>query len=216
MEYAPHGDFFDFITKHNDQLDEKLARTFFRQLINGIEYLHQNGVAHLDLKPENLLLGADFNLKIADFDLSHIFGDDKILSRGTRFYRAPELFNSVSSSALALKEPFAADIYSAGVVLFILKSGGMYPHAEDHVLDGVSFMDLMYKNNIKFWAKHCEIQGREASFYGRDFKELFNNMVKSNPQERLTIKQIKESKWYNGPIYTPLELADKMKTLLRC
>jgi len=215
MEYAPHGDFFDFITKHREDLDEKLVRTYFRQLIDGIEYLHSSGVAHLDLKPENLLLGADLNLKIADFDLSHVYGDAKILSRGTRYYRGPEFFRS-SSSDPELKAPFSADIYGAGIILFILKSGGIYPHSENNPLEGVDLVDLMYNNNGEFWNKHCEIQERELSFYDREFKHLFNGMVKSDPQERMTIKEIRQSKWYNGPIYTPLELQKKMKQLLKC
>jgi len=215
MEYAPYGDFFDFITKHREDLDDKLTRTYFRQLIEGVEYLHASGVAHLDLKPENLLLGADFNLKIADFDLSHVYGDTKILSRGTRYYRAPEFFKS-SSSDPELKSPFTADIYGAGIILFILKSGGIYPHSENNPLEGIDLVDLMYNNNEEFWNKHCEIQEREPSFYDRSFRELFNNMVKFNPEERLTLKQIKQTKWYNGPIYTPTELQKRMKQLLKC
>jgi len=214
MEYAPYGDFFDFITKHRENLDEKLARTYFRQLIDGVEYLHSHGVAHLDLKPENLLLGADFNLKIADFDLSHVSGDPKILSRGTRYYRGPEFFKS-SSSEPELKTPFTADIYSAGVILFILKSGGIYPHSENNLLDGIDLVDLLYNNNKDFWKKHCEIQEKDSSFYEDDFKELFNNMVKQNAQERISIKEIKQSKWYNGPIYTPVELQKRMKAILK-
>lgn len=215
MEYAPHGDFFDFITKNAENIDEKLARTYFRQLIDGIEYLHSSGVAHLDLKPENLLLGADFNLKIADFDLSHVYGDAKILSRGTRYYRGPEFFQS-SSSAPQLTIPFASDIYSAGIFLFILKSGGVYPHSENSPLEGVDLVDLLYRNNPQFWVKHCEIQEKKLSFFDRDFKDLFNNMVKFDPKDRLTIKQIKQSNWYNGPIYTPLELQKTMKKILKC
>jgi len=214
MEYAPYGDFFDLVTKHRDDIDEKLARTYFRQLIDGIEYLHSSGVAHLDLKPENLLLGADFNLKIADFDLSHVTGDPKILSRGTRYYRGPEFFKSGSSEP-ELKVPYAADIYSAGVILFILKTGGIYPHSEENTLEGIDLVDLLYNNNAMFWEKHCEIQEKKPSFFDRDFRWLFNNMVKYNPQDRLTIKEIKQSRWYNGPIYTPLELQKKMKGLLK-
>lgn len=215
MEYAPFGDFFDFVTKHRESLDEKLVRTYFRQLINGIEYLHSCRVAHLDLKPENLLLGADFNLKIADFDLSHVCGDSKILSRGTRYYRGPEFFKS-SSSDPEIKTPFSSDIYSAGIILFILKSGGIYPHAENNTLEGIDLVDLMYNDNAEFWRKHCEIQEKSESFYDKSFRELFNAMVKFNPEDRLTIKEIKQSKWYNGPIYTPAELQKKMKKLLKC
>jgi len=215
MEYAPFGDFFDFVTKHREDLDEKLVRTYFRQLINGIEYLHSCRVAHLDLKPENLLLGADFNMKIADFDLSHVCGDSKILSRGTRYYRGPEFFKN-SSGDPEIRSPFPSDIYSAGIILFILKSGGIYPHAENNTLEGIDLVDLMYNNNAEFWRKHCEIQEKSESFYDKSFRELFNAMVKYNPDERITIKEIKQSRWYNGPVYTPVEMQKKMKKLLKC
>jgi len=217
MEYAPHGDFFDFITKNNQHFDDKLIRSFFRQLIDGVEYLHSKGIAHLDLKPENVLLGANFNLKIADFDLSHVKGDAKIYSRGTKYYRGPEFFNSdSSSSSSALKVPFAADIYSAGIILFILKSGGMYPHSENTAFEGLNLADLMYKDNAQFWDKHCEIQGKESSFFDRDFRDLFNAMVKQNPEDRISLKEIKQTKWYNGAIYTPFDFERKMKKILKC
>lgn len=215
MEYAPHGDFFDFISKNGAHFDDKLIRSFFRQLIDGIEYLHENGVAHLDLKPENLLMGANFNLKIADFDLSHVKGDSKILSRGTKFYRGPELFKSNLTRG-DLKHPFAADVYSAGIILFILKSGGIYPHSEDTAFQGLNLADLMHNKNEEFWSKHVEIQDKEHSFFDKDFKELFNAMTKFNPEDRLTIKQIKQSKWYNGAIYTPFDYERKMKQILKC
>jgi len=215
MEYAPHGDFFDFISKHGEKFDEKLIRTFFRQLVDGVEYLHDNGIAHLDLKPENLLMGAGFNLKIADFDLSHVKGDEKILSRGTKFYRGPELFGSNLTRG-DLKLPYAADIYSAGIILFILKSGGIYPHSEDAAFEGLNLADMMHNKNDVFWSKHIEIQGKEKSFFDKDFKELFNAMTKFNPEDRMSLKQIKQSKWYNGAVYTPFDYERKMKELLKC
>lgn len=215
MEYAPHGDFFDFVTKYRDSLDEKLIRTFFRQLIDGIEYLHESSVAHLDLKPENLLIGADFNLKIADFDLSYVAGDKKIYSRGTKYYRGPEFFKTEADIS-ELKTPSASDVYSAGIILFILQCGGIYPHSENTPLEGLDLVDLMYSKNADFWKKHSEIQGRSASFFNKDFKELFNGMTKLNPEERMTIKEIKQSKWYNGSIYTPSDVQKKMKKVLKC
>jgi len=214
MEYAPHGDFFDFISKKGEKFDEKLIRSFFRQLIDGIEYLHDNGIAHLDIKPENLLMGANFNLKIADFDLSHVKGDAKILSRGTKFYRGPELLNP-NLTREDLKLPYAADIYSAGILLFILKSGGIYPHSEDAAFEGLNLSDLMYNKNKEFWKKHLEIQGKDKSFFDNDFKELFNAMTKFTPEDRMSLKQVKQSKWYNGPVYTPFDYERKMKELLK-
>lgn len=49
---------------------EKIVRTYFHQLVDALEYLHKSGIAHLDLKPENIALGDKFMLKIMDFELS--------------------------------------------------------------------------------------------------------------------------------------------------
>jgi serine/threonine protein kinase len=204
MEFAPNGDFFDFIMNHGKDVDDKLMRTYFRQLIDGVEYLHSTGVSHMDLKLENLLVGSDFSLKIADFDLSHFANDSKILSRGTKFYRPPEVIQGRCQNTQA------ADVYSAGIILFTFLTKGMLPHAEDNRVGGVDFAGLLYTQNDEFWNKHCEIQKKEASFFSQDFKELFNAMIALNPEERATIQQIKQSAWYNGPVYTSEELRNKV------
>ena len=204
MEFAPNGDFFDFIMNHGKDVDDKLMRTYFRQLIDGVEYLHNSGVSHMDLKLENLLVGSDFSLKIADFDLSHFEADSKILSRGTKFYRPPEVIQGRCQNTQA------ADVYSAGIILFTFLTRGMLPHAEDNRVGGVDFAGLLYTQNDEFWNKHCEIQKKEASFFSQDFKDLFNAMIALNPEERATIQQIKQSAWYNGPVYTSEELRNKV------
>jgi len=205
MEYAPHGDFFDFLNKNKSYFNEKLARTYFKQLIEGLEYLHNRGIAHLDIKLENLLVGENFSLKVADFDLSCFIKEKRVSTKGTRFYRAPELING------ECKSPVAADIYSAGVILFLFQSGGIIPHAEGHLFEGFDLCDLLYNNNHEFWNKHCEIQRKSTSAFSRDFKELFNGMTKLNPKERFTISEIKASEWYNGEIYPEHELKDYFK-----
>jgi len=208
MEYAPHGDFFDLVTKYGQKLNEKAIRTFFKQLIAGLEYLHMKGVSHLDLKLDNLLLGKDMDLKIADFDLSHIIGDARIISKGTKFYRPLELMQA------KCKNTRAADIYSAGIVLFTLKTQGIMPHAETSLVGGVNFSDLLHNNDPQFWTEHCKAQGKPSDFFDEDFKELFMSMIQLNPERRATIDMIKESKWYNGPCYTPEELKVRMEKII--
>ena len=208
MEYAPNGDFFDFVRKNKQYIGEKLARTYFRQLIEGIEYLHLNGIWHLDLKLENLLIGKDYQVKIADFDLSYIIGDTEILTRGTQYYRSLELL------AHKCKDGSSADIYSAGVILFLMKTGGVIPHSEGSMFEGVDLLELLHTNTKLFFSKHCEIQEKEPSFFTDSFKELFLSMTKKDPKERATISDIKSSRWYNGPVYTKDELTKKMKFLL--
>lgn len=207
MEFAPYGDFFDLVMNYGKIMDEKLVRSYFKQLIEGLEYLHCNGVSHLDLKLENILIGDEFTLKIADFDLSHFAGDAKIISRGTKFYRAPELIQS------KVKDPKLADIYAAGIVLFTFKTQGILPHAENSSVHGVDFSLLLHSNDPRFWTEHCKIQGRQESFFDEDFKELFLAMTQPNPENRATIETIKKSKWYNGPCYTPEEIKNRMKKI---
>ena len=49
------------------KLDEKIARSIFKQILDGLGYMHSAGISHRDMKPENILLDDKFNIKIADF-----------------------------------------------------------------------------------------------------------------------------------------------------
>jgi len=209
MEYAPYGDFYDHIVKLSDNLDDLLIRTYFHSLVEGVEYLHSQGVCHMDLKPENLLVGENYSLKIADFDMSFKSGDERILTRGTRSYRAPEVIVQKCQDAAA------ADIYSMGTILFVLKSGGIVPHTEDRVVEGVNLFEMLTNNPEEFFEKHEQIQGKDCCVFDADFRELFLSMTKINPKDRADIKRIKSSKWYNGPVLSGLELKKKVRKILR-
>jgi len=203
-EYAKNGDLYNFLIKNKEKITDKLIRTFFRQLMEGIEYLHKIGIAHLDLKLENLLLDENFKLKIADFDLSCFSRDIALIGKGTLFYRAPELITSECQNTSA------ADIYSAGIILFILKSKGAIPHSENMLFKGINLFTLLNNNNSEFWKVHCEIQGKESSFFSEDFKTLFNGMTLAEPEKRFSISEIKGSAWYNGPVYTLEEMKEML------
>ena len=69
MEYAPYGTFYELVL-NKALTEEKLIRTYFHQLVNGVEYLHSQGIAHADLKLDNILMGEEYVLKIIDFDQS--------------------------------------------------------------------------------------------------------------------------------------------------
>ena len=71
LEYHPNGQLFDIIY-HTNALSETLARTYFRQIIDGLEACHNRGIIHRDLKLENLLLDRKFNIKISNFHWSKV------------------------------------------------------------------------------------------------------------------------------------------------
>ena len=207
-EYNSHGDFFTFLSTQGKQVSEKLARTYFRQLIEGIDYLHKNGVAHMDIKLENLLIGNDFNLKMIDFDMAHYVDDALIISHGTKNYRAPEVAKGRCNN------PKAADIFSAAVVLFLLKTQGIFPTLETTTITRIKFSELLELNPSEFWVEHCKLQERNQEFFYDDFRDLFLSMINFDPNKRASIEAIKKSKWFNGSHYTSQELKEKMSSLL--
>lgn len=86
-------------------------------MLDAVEYIHDRELYHLDIKLENVLLGEDFMLKLIDFDASyHKTKDFEIKSKGTENYRAPEIISS------KCKDPAAADVYSLGILLFLVKT----------------------------------------------------------------------------------------------
>ena len=95
------------------------ARPYFRDILQGLEYLHFQGVIHRDLKPENILLDAEGVVKLADFGLSVVVEADDAehtlsASVGTPLFMAPEAF---AGKAHTEERGRASDIWSLGATL---------------------------------------------------------------------------------------------------
>jgi serine/threonine protein kinase len=77
MEYAENGELFDLISS-TGRFSEDVARHFFIQLLDSLNYMHNNAeICHRDIKPENILIDKDFNIKMADFGFAtKLCGDD--------------------------------------------------------------------------------------------------------------------------------------------
>lgn len=76
LELAPEGELFNWIVE-NKKLSEEESRKVFTQLFQGIKYLHERNIVHRDIKPENILLtDKNLSVKLADFGLAKIIGDD--------------------------------------------------------------------------------------------------------------------------------------------
>ena len=129
MELAEGGDLFDKI-EADSGVSEDIAHVYFSQLVGGIAWMHSKGVAHRDVKPENILLSADGDLKLADFGMATLFeygGKRKLAVTlcGSPPYVAPEVLSCGSHGAVkgAGYAADSADTWSCGVVLFVLLAG---------------------------------------------------------------------------------------------
>ena len=86
---------FDYVAS-TGRFNERIARFYFRQIIEGLGYVHSKGITHRDLKPENVLYDSHFNLKIADFGFAAPIdgrhGEGTLKTKlGTESYMAPEI-----------------------------------------------------------------------------------------------------------------------------
>jgi len=202
-EYTPNGNLFMALNSKTIQFSEKLMRTYMHQLVEGLEYLHSNDVAHLDVKPENVLFKKDFSLMLADFDLSYKIEEDKgITTKGTKNFRAPEILNGTC------KNPKLADVYSLGIILFLMKTNGTMPYIEEKLSNGVDMFVLKECEPEKFWQQHYEHGKKPPSFFSEEFKNLFLQMTKSDYKERATLSQVKTSSWYRGEVFSNKELEE--------
>ena len=123
FDYCENLDMYEVLKNFdNEWFTEPVARFYFDQMLSCVEYLHENGIAHWDLKLENVVLDWDYNLKLIDFGLAENVrqaSDWKLVS-GTIGYISPEQYYSESSSKVCL---FKGDIFSLGVFLFNLVTG---------------------------------------------------------------------------------------------
>ena len=176
MEYCNRGELFDYIVSHQ-RLDEDEASVFFYQLINGVDYIHKKGVAHRDLKPENLLLTLDKTLKIIDFGLSHEFDGNSLLKTkcGSPSYASPEIIKG------QLYDGFKTDIWCCGIILYAMLCG---------------YLPFEGDNNRELFINILQCNPEYPSFLNKDSKKLIRGLLKVNPDERLTIEQIKKTDFY--------------------
>jgi serine/threonine protein kinase len=117
-EICAGGDLLNYVRKRR-QLKEDVAKSLFKQIIEGIGYCHSKNILHRDIKLDNILLAWNGEVKIGDFGVSKVVKKGEVMNEqcGTPAYIAPEILLDRGYSG------FGADIWSAGVVLFAMLYG---------------------------------------------------------------------------------------------
>ncbi|PHT49670.1 Calcium-dependent protein kinase 9 [Capsicum baccatum] len=180
MELCAGGELFDRIIARG-YFSEKDAAEIIRQIVNVVNICHFMGVMHRDLKPENFLLSSkDENamLKATDFGLSVFIEEGKVYRDivGSAYYVAPEVLRRSYG-----KE---ADVWSAGVILYILLSGVPPFWAETEK----GIFNAILKGEIDF-------QSDPWPSISHSVKDLIRKMLTQEPKKRITSAQVLEHPW---------------------
>jgi len=211
MELA-EGDLFDKI-EADKGIGEDIAHFYFSQLISAVGYMHSRGVAHRDIKPENILL-ADGDLKMADFGLAVLYGfnGQKKLCQtvcGSPPYMAPEVVpkDGLTGQKTQPYEGNMADIWSCGIVLFVLLVGNT--PWDEPTRDSYEYNDYIHNGAVdELWQR---IPHQAIS--------LVRGMLNTSPQSRFTLENIRQHPWFtrknphltsNGRAANPISLATQM------
>ncbi|KAK3024379.1 hypothetical protein RJ639_043283 [Escallonia herrerae] len=178
MEFAKGGELFNKVS--NGRLKEDVARRFFHQLINAVDFCHSRGVYHRDLKPENLLLDENENLKVSDFGLSALAESkrqDGLLHTtcGTPAYVAPEVINRKGYDGAK------ADIWSCGVILYVLLAG---------------YLPFHDSNLMEMYRKIGKAEFKCPNWFPPDARRLLVRILDPNPNTRISITKIWGNSWF--------------------
>mmetsp|Transcript_9103 Transcript_9103/g.12632 ORF Transcript_9103/g.12632 Transcript_9103/m.12632 type:complete len:408 (+) Transcript_9103:275-1498(+) len=215
MEFAHRGELLDHITNSpNGRLSEADAARIIEQTARGLQFCHDNGYAHLDVSPENILLTRKWEAKLCDFGLAKRMDVDGIVHRthstGKANYMAPEAYatkgdrrrrgssnaaavlNEVSSSRKSHSPgKFAgapADVFSLGIVMF-LSITGVLPYQYPQKSDRRFVLVTGGKRNLSGLLRRWGIKISDAAL------NLLAKMLAEDPLNRASIQDILHSDW---------------------
>ncbi|KAL6043927.1 Serine/threonine-protein kinase stk11 [Balamuthia mandrillaris] len=182
LEHVGGGTLQDLLNRVSpSRLSLKQARSFFLDLINGLEYIHGQGVVHRDIKPGNLMITEEGKLKISDFGVAEQLSayDDPSYSsktQGSPAFQPPE----VASGAERITG-VKGDVWAAGVSLYYIITG-KYPFEGSTVytlFENIAKADY----NIPAWVD-------------RPLADLLHGMLEPDKEKRFSIAKIKSHRWF--------------------
>jgi len=186
----------DMLDKINSQgyYEEEDARLLFRDILCGLKHCHEQGIAHRDVKLDNIFQSPDGSLKLGDFGFAVRYKPGEILynSCGTLSYAAPELLKPRGHVQC---RPEASDVWSAGVVLYALCTGRLPFHGEDDTA-------LIAQIRSGYWSAPRNLSD--------SLRDLLRKMLSIDPTNRPTFSDLLRHKWLRA---SELKRADSWSML---
>jgi serine/threonine protein kinase len=199
LELCQNGSLYDYV-KHTGAVEENIAKFHLTQVVSAIKHMHSKGFAHLDIKLDNLLLDEYYNAKIADLGCSHCVintNGQLDVKIGTPNYIAPEIETLENGHSYA---GLKADIYSLGVTLHILLTGGLptdesNQHSFSTCESGSTKSDT--SENTPDSQDKCFSDGKTNQNMTDEAMDLLSGMLAKNPNDRMTIDDVIAHPWFS-------------------
>lgn len=192
MEFVERGQIIEwdednsvfYNLSQKEYLEEDELRKIFSQIIQGLYYLHQNGIIHRDIKPQNILQSGDGTIKIADFGVSAIVGEQDIMKKaeGTYHFMPPEcVTQNPDVNGFSGK---AVDIWAMGISFFAFAFYKV-PFLGDDPLD------LFEKIETQ------ELEFPQDRLVSEELKDLLRQTLEKDPKKRPTLDILKDHPWFH-------------------
>eukprot|EP01127_Copromyxa_protea_P012673 TRINITY_DN3322_c0_g3_i1.p1 TRINITY_DN3322_c0_g3~~TRINITY_DN3322_c0_g3_i1.p1 ORF type:complete len:981 (+),score=200.71 TRINITY_DN3322_c0_g3_i1:22-2964(+) len=203
MPLMSGGNLLEFVNDWEGEfgLPDREAKLIFQQILQGLKYMHDNFIAHCDIKPENILLDSDFQeIKICDFGEARKFtSDDETLTGhcGTPYYQALEIWQRG-------KYTKAVDLWAAGVILYVtvakLQPWDYYFESEfDENEDFEPDVDQI-REAIIYTVTNDTFPFEDPDFpeeNTENIQDMIRKLLTLDPNKRLTAKQALTHQWFN-------------------
>ena len=178
MENVPGGNLLTLIRKRT-KLSEQISKYIFRQLMEALKYIHSQGIAHRDIKPDNILIDLNNTIKLCDFGVGKEIKPGQLIrdTCGTPAFVAPEIFSE------APYDPFQTDVWSSGVVLYVMLSG---------------FFPFIGNNDFELHQSIMNGNFPELKEISSDCKDLLYKILEVDPKKRITLNEILLHPWLNS------------------
>ncbi|KAJ8687536.1 hypothetical protein QAD02_023330 [Eretmocerus hayati] len=180
-EYISGGELFERVVADDFTLTEKDSILFMRQICEGVRYMHENNVVHLDLKPENIMCHTrtSHRIKLIDFGLAQILNPNKPVRVlfGTPEFIPPEIISY---------EPIGteSDMWSVGVICYVLLTG-LSPFMGDN--DAETFANIVRAD--------YDFEDEAFDAISADAKDFISNLLQKKKELRMSAKQCLGHSW---------------------
>ncbi|CAM9312051.1 unnamed protein product, partial [Ectocarpus fasciculatus] len=210
LEYMKRGDLLHFLATRDKESDDTKKKAkgdsfppvterelwiIFRQVVQGVKYLHQHNIIHGDIKPHNLLMGDDGIIRIADFGISKMLEDarEKLEdATGTPAFMSPELCGDEGSISGQL-----ADVWAIGATMFMLLFG---------------FPPFLAGSIINLYQKIINDPLVFPHPIDPSLSDLLEHMLEKKPENRYSLDEVIRHPWLKQPPTNYVPSQDKTST----